>query len=506
MNIYTKKQLWKFWLFLAASFIIAFSLWYTDTLVNKIAQDERKKVKLWAEAIQKKAALVKYTNDLFNKIKEEERKKVELWANGTRQLANPALNMNDVSFIFEVIKDNETVPVILTDAKATIISSRNLDSTRSNDKIYLRQELALMRSQHDPIVINIFRGQKNYLYYKDSKLFSELKRNFDELINSFISEIVVNSASIPVILTDSSKSNILAFGNVDSLKINEKAFAEETIIAMSSKKTPLEIDLGEGGKSFIFYQDSFLLTQLKYYPYVQFVIIGLFLLIAYTLFSTARKAEQNQVWVGMSKETAHQLGTPLSSLMAWLEILRSKNIGPEIIDELEKDVKRLETITERFSKIGSVPKLEKANVCGILENAINYIKSRTSKNVQFKINPLNGREVQAMINVPLFEWVIENLARNSVDAMDGNGSVTIDIMEQQQFVYIDISDTGKGLPKSKFKTIFEPGYTTKKRGWGLGLSLSKRIIENYHSGKIFTKSSELNKGTTIRIVLNKEKQ
>jgi len=503
LNIYSQKQTWKIALSVAALVIVAISLWYTNTLVGKIAQDERKKVKLWAEAIQRKAVLVKYTNELFNKLKTEERKKVELWANGTKQLANPSLKMSDVSFIFEVIKNNETVPVILTDDKKNIISIRNLDSAKANNKEYLKNELDIMSLQHEPIVIDIFKKQKNYLYYKDSKLFSELKNVFDGLINSFISEIVVNSASIPVILTDSTKTDVIAFGNLDSLQTNNQTYFQETINTMTTQNQPIEIDLGEGGKNYIFYQDSFLLTQLKYYPFVQFAIIGLFLLIAYVLFSTARKAEQNQVWVGMSKETAHQLGTPLSSLMAWLEILKSKSIEPEIITELEKDIKRLETITERFSKIGSVPKLENENVIKVLENAVNYIKSRVSKNVEFKINSLSGKEIYATMNIPLFEWVIENLARNSVDAMDGRGSITIDVLDQTESVYIDITDTGKGISKSNFKTIFEPGYTTKQRGWGLGLSLSKRIIENYHSGKIFVKHSEINKGTTIRITLNK---
>lgn len=472
-------------------------------LVNKIAKDERKKVKLWAEALRNKAELVKYTNDLFQKIKIEERKKVELWANGTKQLANPALNMNDVSFIFEVIKNNETVPVILTNQNGDIISSRNLDSIKSNDKAYLLDELGKMRLQHEPIVIDIFKGQKNYLYYKDSKLFSELKNVFDGLINSFISEIVINSASIPVILTDSTQTQIIAFGNIDSLKITDATFAQETITVMAEQHPPIEIDLGDGEKNLIFYQDSFLLTQLKYYPFAQFAVIGLFLLIAYALFSTSRRAEQNQVWVGMSKETAHQLGTPLSSLMAWLEILKSKAVDASIISELEKDIKRLETITERFSKIGSAPKLEKENVFNVLERAINYMKSRTSQNIIFKLNVLTGKGNYAQINVPLFEWVIENLVRNSADAMDGKGNITIDIVDQTQFVYIDVTDTGKGISKSEYKTIFKPGFTTKQRGWGLGLSLSKRIVENYHSGKIFVKNSEITKGTTIRIVLNK---
>ncbi len=503
MNIYSQKQRWKLLLCIAALFIVALSLWYTNTLVNKIAADERKKVKLWADAIRKKAKLVQYTNELFTKIAIEERKKVELLATGTRQLANPSLQMEDVSFIFEVIKNNQTVPVILADATGAIINSRNLDSTKVNDKNYLEQEMRIMRQQHHPIEITLSKGQKNYLYYKDSRLFSELRTVLDDLVKSFISEVAVNSASVPVVFTDSTRLHVIASGNVDSVKMSTPQRLKETIEKMESSKPPIVINFGEEGEQFIFYEDSILLTQLKYYPYVQFVVIGLFFLIAYTLFSTSRNAEQNQVWVGMAKETAHQLGTPLSSLMAWVEYLKTKDVPPDMISELEKDVKRLETITERFSKIGSVPKLENENVFSVMEEAINYLKTRTSKNVIYSIQPHDGEQVTAKLNVALFAWVIENLCRNAVDAMNGNGAIRVDIYDQHQFVYIDITDTGKGLPKSKYKTVFKPGYTTKQRGWGLGLSLSKRIIENYHSGELFVKWSEINKGTTFRIVLNK---
>ncbi len=205
----------------------------------------------------------------------------------------------------------------------------------------------------------------------------------------------------------------------------------------------------------------------------------------------------------MAKETAHQLGTPLSSLIAWLEYLRAKGLDPETTIEIEKDIKRLETITERFSKIGSVPKLDDEDVTKVLADSVNYMKLRTSKNVIFSIEKADSSDMTAQMNVPLFEWVIENLIRNAVDAMTGNGLIKIVISDQTQYVYIDISDTGKGIPKSKYKTVFEPGFTTKQRGWGLGLSLTKRIIENYHSGKIFVKNSEIDKGTTFRIVLNK---
>ena len=365
----------------------------------------------------------------------------------------------------------------------------------------MKLQMQAMRAKQEPIEITIYKGQKNYLYYQDSKLFSELKNNLDDLIKSFISEVAVNSASVPVIYTDSTKQNVIAAGNVDSVKIMDKSFLKQTLSVMASQNQPIEVEFGNGGKSYIFYQESTLLTQLKYYPYVMFTIIGLFLFVAYLLFSTARRVEQNQVWVGMAKETAHQLGTPLSSLIAWLEYLRSKGLDPETAAEIEKDVKRLETITERFSKIGSVPKLDSVDLVKVLDVAVGYMKLRTSKNVIFSIETNNQKEVFGQLNVPLFEWVIENLIRNAVDAMDGNGSIVITLSDQTQFVYIDISDTGKGIPKSKYKTIFEPGYTTKQRGWGLGLSLAKRIIEEYHNGKIFVKQSDIDKGTTFTISL-----
>jgi signal transduction histidine kinase len=229
----------------------------------------------------------------------------------------------------------------------------------------------------------------------------------------------------------------------------------------------------------------------------------LFLLAAYFLFSTSRKAEQDQVWVGMAKETAHQLGTPLSSLMAWVEILKLKDIDEATISEMEKDVHRFEIITQRFSNIGSLPKLETENIIKIVYDAVDYMMARTSKKVHFSINMPKENEYFLPLNAPLFEWVIENLCKNAVDAMDGEGKIDIFITDENKFINIDITDTGKGIPKSKFKTVFKPGYTSKKRGWGLGLTLCKRIIEIYHKGKIYVRSSVIGKGTAFRITLNK---
>jgi hypothetical protein len=500
MNIYSRKQRWKLFLLFGAAIIIIASHWYTSVLVKKIADDERKKVRLWADAIQRKANLVKYTNELFQKIENEERQKISLWAEANKQLS---LDLNDYTFVLEVIKTNQSIPVMITDGNGKLLLSKNIDSILLTDSGAINEEIARMQMQHKPIEIEIVSGKKNYIYYKDSKLFSELKTVFDGLIKSFISEVAVNSASVPVIYTDSSQTHSLAFGNLDSEKMNDSVFVLSTLQQMKAENTPIEVDLGEAAKNYIFYQESCLLTQLRYYPYVQFGVVGIFLLIAYLLFNTARRAEQDQVWLGMAKETAHQLGTPLSSILAWIEYLKLKGVDEQSLLEVREDVRRLETITERFSKIGSIPVLQKENIMEVLHKAVAYMRTRTSKSVLFSVFSSAKHDVFANLNTPLFEWVIENICRNSVDAMEGKGEIAIEVTDHLQFIYIDVTDTGKGIERSNYKTIFQPGYTTKQRGWGLGLSLVKRIVENYHGGKIFVKKSELGKGTTIRMVLNK---
>lgn len=500
MDIYVQKRKWK-WLLLAFAFlIIGVSLWYTNILVDKIAEDERKKVETWADAVQKKASLVRYTEEFFEKIKIEERKRVELWAEATKRLIE-ADNTEDLTFYSEIISGNINIPVILTDEEGNITAAKNVDFNTDSVKIFsdnLRKEYTI----YEPIIVT-YGWKKSYLFYKESKLFTGLRDVLNDLIKSFISEVVINSASVPVIITDSSKSKLIAYGNIDSARINDKEFVNDMISAMNLQNDPIEIDLSGHGKSYVFYKDSFLLTQLKYYPYVQFFIIGLFLLVAYFLFSTARKAEQNQVWVGMAKETAHQLGTPLSSLMAWVEILKIKNLDKETINQIEKDVHRFEIITQRFSNIGSLIKLDNENIIKTVYNVIDYMQARTSQKVYFSVNLPKEYEYYAPLNEPLFEWVIENLCKNAIDAMDGEGRINITITEENKHINIDVTDSGKGIPKAKFKTVFKPGYTSKQRGWGLGLTLCKRIIEIYHSGKIFVRSSIPGKGTTFRIELKK---
>ena len=341
---------------------------------------------------------------------------------------------------------------------------------------------------------------------KKIELWSEATRRLADIseINSdinFLSIVISNNNTIPVIWADD-KFEVISYRNLDSLKALDKGYLQKQVGIMRLEHTPIEIKIGKKLKQYILYKDSDLLVRLRFYPFFQLGVIALFLFVSYLAFSTSRKAEQNQVWVGMAKETAHQLGTPLSSLMAWLELLRMRGMSIEYTSEIEKDIQRLQTITERFSKIGSAPALSKVNVYEVLTRSVDYIKTRSSPSVEFVIDAPNV-EVFAPMNVPLFEWVIENILKNALDAMSGKGKISLIITDQQQFVYIDITDTGKGIPKATYRTIFKPGYTTKNRGWGLGLSLSNRIIEEYHDGQIFVKSSEMNKGTTFRIVLNK---
>jgi signal transduction histidine kinase len=315
----------------------------------------------------------------------------------------------------------------------------------------------------------------------------------------------MNTAAVPVILTDSSRTRVIMFSNVDSLSIATPEQLQTRIAAMAANNAPIEIALANRGMNHIFYEESRIITQLRYFPYVQLVIIGLFLLVSYALFSLFRNAEQNQVWVGMAKETAHQLGTPLSSLMAWMELLKANGTDPSAVNEMKKDVDRLEVITERFSKIGSAPELTTEKLYHTLRATVLYLRPRLPGRVKIDVEQPQDPDLEVPLNRALFSWVLENLIRNAVDAMEGEGAITITIERDGDAVHIDVSDTGKGMPPSQFKKVFEPGFTTKKRGWGLGLSLSKRIIDNYHDGRILVKRSTLGKGTTFRITLHAQR-
>lgn len=332
-------------------------------------------------------------------------------------------------------------------------------------------------------------------------------------INFIAQEILYQNTTIPIILLDSTGA-IINHRNIQVNKTWKQSrkdeFLQKELTRMRNTYDPIEVPLrdpetGENfGLNYVYYRNSFLLTQLTTYPYIQLSVIAIFAFIAYLAFNYSKVAEQNRVWVGLAKETAHQLGTPLSSLMAWVEVLRDDpNIkNKEIVSELEKDITKLTTVTERFSSIGSVPSLKPENVVTLVNNVVHYLRPRISSKIKIEVFTLSDN-IQAMIHAPLFEWVLENLCKNAVDAIGTSGTIAIKILRgSDSKVYIDVSDTGKGIPRSKVNMVFRPGFTTKKRGWGLGLALAKRIIEAYHSGRIFVKASEENQGTTFRIMLN----
>lgn len=363
-----------------------------------------------------------YTNKLVTELQEEERQKVTQWADATKLLLSPEYE-GDVDFLLEIVRNNNTIPVILTDKNGFITGYRNLDSTLAEKPGYKENLIKEMAKVNKPIVTEYVKGERIVVYY----------------------------------------------------------------------------------------ENSIILTKLKYYPYYQLSIIALFLLVSYFAFNYSRRNEQNQVWVGMSKETAHQLGTPISSLVAWLDYIKASDgkIDPMVIDEMGRDIERLELITDRFSKVGSAPVLEKKDLRECVSMAVDYLQARAPSKVKFEIiTPNNDAPLWVSINYPLFAWVIENITKNAMDAMDGQGRLTYVMKMGTKDVILDIIDNGKGIPKSKYETIFKPGFTTKKRGWGLGLSLVKRIVENYHDGQVFVKESIPHQRTVFRIILKsaQEKQ
>lgn len=502
MDLYSRKQRWKLVLAAMAMLLVGASLWYSSRIVDDIRAEERHKVRLWAEAVQNRAELVNYTERLFDRLREEERKKVQLFAEAMQRLGRA--EDTDFSFYLRVVQDNTTVPVVIVNAKKEVKFHRNLDTVIVNHPERLKAEVEAMAALREAIPIAVHGNQKQYLYYKDSKVFTELQEVMEGIIRSFISETVMSTAAVPVIYTDSSRTRILETTNIEDELLADTAAMLRRIGAMAQVNQPIAIDLPGKGRNYIFYEESLVIKQLRYFPYVQLAILALFLLVAYALFSVFRNAEQNQVWVGMAKETAHQLGTPLSSLMAWVEMLKEQGTDPGALNEMRKDLDRLEVITERFSKIGSSPDLTPEKLYHTLRATVLYLRPRLPTRAQIEVAVPDDTELLVPLNRPLFSWVIENLIRNAVDAMEGAGTITIEMVAEASHVHVDVTDTGKGIPQAKHKTVFQPGFTTKKRGWGLGLSLSKRIIEKYHGGRIFVRKSAPGKGTTFRITLKAE--
>ncbi len=369
------------------------------------------------------------------------------------------------------------------------------------------------------IAILIVTGTIFYSKYLANKIANEERQKVQEWVEASTSllnpnnfgdtrlplKIIQDNNDIPIIWTNE-KDSILDHRNLDSAKVvSDNNYVRNKLKSLKAINDPIiwkdPLDSTKVNK--YYYGHTALLSEVQYYPLVQLLIVGLFIIVTVLALRSRYRAVQNQVWAGMAKETAHQLGTPVSSLEGWVEMLKQTQGNEKIVPELEKDVDRLRLVSDRFGKIGSKPQLEKSNIVKQISNMTEYVRKRASDKVNFTINTHGEEEISAKISEPLFDWVIENLLKNSLDAMEGRGSITIDILNQPDSINIDVSDTGKGISKQNMLRVFNPGFTTKKRGWGLGLSLSKRIISQYHKGEIFVKSSEIGKGTTFRIVLKK---
>ena len=369
------------------------------------------------------------------------------------------------------------------------------------------------------IAIAIISGTVFYSNYLAKKIATEERQKIEQWVEAvkdisnsnalptnLSSKILVeNNKDIPMIAVNE-KDSIFESNNLDSFSVqNDAGYLREKLNEFKELHAPISWvnPLDSLQKNRLYYGESSLLKEVKYYPLIQLCIVALFIIITLIAITTKHTSTQNQVWAGMAKETAHQLGTPLSSLQGWIELLRENTESEKIVNEMSKDVDRLKLVSDRFGKIGSIPQLEEINVIEQVESMVSYIKRRSPDRIFFIINTFNETKIMAMINAPLFDWVIENLLKNALDAMDGKGRINITIKNETTQVIIDVADTGKGISKQNTKKVFLPGFTTKKRGWGLGLSLSKRIIEQYHKGELFVKQSDAGKGTTFRIVLKR---
>ncbi len=502
MNLYSYKQRWKIALILLSLLIIGASLFVSNSMVEKIAVRERGKARQWAEAIKKKGELVQLTNQIFNELREKEKQKVLLIEEAQRTILGASdLSMNqDLDFAIKIIEANKDIPVILINDDGSIAQHRNIvlkDSLISNPSDSILLKLAEdWKLEGRVFKIEVFKGIFMTFVYGESRELIRLKKESDAILSSFTSQLLDNSDLIPVLLLDK-KTNVVEASNLQPEQISQKEL-KATIKWLIEQNTPLTLNFGSGEK-ILYYSDSPEVRQLVWFPYIQFSVIALIVIIGYLMFSTFRKAEQNQVWAGMAKETAHQLGTPLSSMMAWVAHLESIKTDPMVTKEMQKDLDRLEKITDRFSKIGSGAKLTEEDIIVTVGNNLDYLRARLSDKITISFSVVGNPPIIVNHNRALIEWVVENICKNAVDAMDGKGDLTIEISKVSNSVYIDITDTGKGLTAKQFKTIFQPGFSTKKRGWGLGLTLVKRIIEEYHKGKVFVLKSEIDKGTVFRI-------
>lgn len=486
------------WIIVAVIVLLAgFALFEINNLSIQIRNSEQEKVKLWANAISQKAELVNYSEQFFASVARDEHLKMEMYTNILRSFDRKDMG-TDADFSLDYVRyivDSCETAIIITNRDSVITVPSELAGQK------LEGDLLQEFSHNEPFHYRIW-GMPMTLYYKESKVYTDLRQMLDGFNSSFLSEITNNSVFVPVLVVDSLQGVVLGSGNIPTREFATPDRLAEKLCEMEEENDPIEFRLPNGERAYLFYESTPLLKALRWVPLLYLFVLCVLLLVSYILFRTAHTMEQNKIWVGMAKETAHQLGTPISSLMAWTQYLEGKTFDATYSAEINKDLKRLETVTHRFSKIGSVPELKEENVCTAIQNAINYLQTRASRKVKFVTN-FPDEELVVPLNSYLFEWVIENICKNAIDAMDGVGTFTVVVSSDTRHVYIDLADTGKGMSPSIQKKIFDSGFTTKQRGWGLGLSLARRIIRDYHKGRIFVKYSVEGQGTVFRIVLNR---
>jgi two-component system, sporulation sensor kinase D len=475
--------------------VLLFSLLYTLRLVKQVSETEKENARIWIHTIKQQRKLISDIELLFEDLDNEEQNKLRLWAQAVKRLPTIENEDEDFKLIFELVKNNSSIPAILTDNKGHILYSRNIKE--SYVELPIDSVLLQMKRRYRPIRINLPDAGVNYLYYSESKIHQDINTVFDELLNSYLHDIEHNVVSVPVLYMDSTKTEVLAYGNLNknSKITSQQNELKQQIEYLKNSVTPIRI-----GDDFLFIEESNLLLMIKFFPVIFIVLVFCFALVFYFYLNTSERYERNSLWVGMSKETAHQLGTPISSLMAWVEVLKEEYQNEMGFQEIQKDVDRLELIADRFSKIGSRPKLDKGELNSEVNYILSYMKPRISPHVVITLVE-NLEPLPAFYNKQLFGWVLENLIKNSVDAMSGKGTLDLRLFVEQEKIILEIKDTGVGIKKNHFKKVFNAGYSSKKRGWGLGLALVKRIIEEYHKGKIFVKSSREGQGTTMRIEL-----
>lgn len=518
MNLYSNKQKWEIFLLVMALLLMGVSIYFSNSIVEKVQIRERERAQTWADAIKKKVELVQLTNNSFTELKQREKQEMELWIEATKSISKPSdLNVEmDYELPLKIISRNKSIPVIVSDQEGNIASFINLKfdqntfaelypeldekAVRNHFTDSLRQLSEQWIKERRSFTIEVYEDLFMTYAYGNSFNIEYLEFERDSLIKAFNKELILNKNLVPVLLIDQEKDSIIAT-NLPKEKITDDNLLQ-TMKELASANQPIEVVFSHAQNSMLYFDQSKELKQLQYFPYIQFIIVGLFLLVAYLIFSTFRKAEQNQVWAGMAKETAHQLGTPLSSLIAWIELLDSQNVDKSIVQEMRKDVDRLEIVTNRFSKIGSETILDETDIVETFRSISNYFKTRVSDKISIHFST-EDENLQVAHNRPLMSWVAENVIKNAVDAMRNEGEIRVHISQEGTTILIDITDTGKGIPQKDVKNIFKPGFTSKQRGWGLGLSLVKRIVKEYHQGKIFVHKTEVGVGTTFRIILYK---